>query len=105
MPPSTASLEKDLSSDGKRTKQTKKKTLVKTAALQYLIQPSSVDTRMLERGKSKHKTQLAVTQSVKVSGHNLLKKVANKDRKNWLVISEGSLETSLRGGTVPTDAI
>lgn len=37
MPPSTASLEKDLSSDDKCTKQTKKKTLVKTAALQYLI--------------------------------------------------------------------
>lgn len=29
---------------------------MKTAALQYLIWPSSVDTGVLERGQSKHKT-------------------------------------------------
>lgn len=51
MPLSTASLEKDLSSADKQQKPP-----MKAAALQYLIQPSSVDIRMLEGEKSKHKT-------------------------------------------------
>lgn len=44
MLPSTASLEKGLSSANQ------KKKIMKTAALQYWIWPSSVDVRMLERG-------------------------------------------------------
>lgn len=90
MPLSTASLEKDLSSADKQ-----QKPAMKAAALQYLIQPSSVDIRMLERQDSKHKTQLAVTQSGKVSGCNLLREVANKDRQNWWVTLEGSMERGL----------